>query len=237
MLVKTVCPQCGGRMELDDSRGKVHCPYCGTEIVNLPQKVEITHRIDRTDSANVIVDFASADPSAVMIIAFEWTGVKRVMRNGQTAFVRLPSGRRKVSFNIAGRRYSREIWVADGAVVRINASHFRINHIVIDQPPHPKPVPAPAKVKKRSEPKRSAPISEKKAKEPSKGPGALSVVSLILVLAVLPAPVGTFLGARDIVVGPEKPHALSVISVVLGSIISSILLMFTVMIAAALMRS
>ncbi len=46
MFVKIECPNCGANMEVEEGRERLHCKYCGFEIVNLTDKKEITQNIN-----------------------------------------------------------------------------------------------------------------------------------------------------------------------------------------------
>lgn len=56
MLVKIQCPNCGANMEIDDSKEKLHCKYCGFEIVNLSDKKEVTQNINVSGTIRHVYD-------------------------------------------------------------------------------------------------------------------------------------------------------------------------------------
>lgn len=70
MLIRTTCPQCNGVMEVDDSRDRVFCPYCGTQLVNFAQKLEVSgqikHVIDRSGDPNLYISYATINQAITM---------------------------------------------------------------------------------------------------------------------------------------------------------------------------
>lgn len=247
MIVKMQCPQCGAQMEFDDSRDVIFCSYCGNRIANVAQKVNITqnvnvtgtvtHVADRSNEPNVLIDFASTDPSAALTVSFSTTKIRRVVYNGQTAALRLPSGPCDVFLGFAGKSYRRSIYVVETAPVRINASMVRGREIVIDQPPYMVPppyVPDQTREARPAEAPRTAPQAANPAAESNSTPGAkaslLAILGFVLSLTYYLSPIGAALCGADFVKNKERPHGLSVAGIVIGVIM-------TVVLIASLFRS
>ena len=55
MLVELICPKCGGKMEVDSSREKCFCTFCGAEVVNMAQKIDINQVKAHQDKKNAIL--------------------------------------------------------------------------------------------------------------------------------------------------------------------------------------
>lgn len=45
MIVVLTCPNCNAQMEIDENRQFIFCQYCGTKVVNLAQKVEMSGQV------------------------------------------------------------------------------------------------------------------------------------------------------------------------------------------------
>ena len=146
MLVKLQCPHCGASMEVNDSQDKVFCSYCGTEIANLKERIEITqnvnmsgtvrHVMDRSNDPNLYISYASAVPNVVMVVRIVDTGKKNTYLNGQTQTYHLSKGSHTIVLKIGKRNYERTIIIPeDNSPVRINAAYTgRVAEITIDQP-------------------------------------------------------------------------------------------------------
>lgn len=222
MLVQMECPQCGAKLEIDETRERAFCSYCGAELINFTERVEINqninvsgtviHKADRSNEPNVIIDFATSDLTVAMIVAFSTSKIKRNLTNGQTAALRLPLGQCKVDFNIGERSYSRTIWVVEEAPVRINASHFGHNEIDIEQPAHP-------------EPKQDQHV------ESADTPTGLSKTAFILALfGVFPPAI--ILASIDIAKNKERPHRLSIAALVIA-VVYLFVIVFSVILASS----
>ncbi len=146
MLVKLKCPQCGASMQIDDSQERVFCIYCGTEIANLKEKIEITqnvnysgtvrHVIDRSNDPNLYISYATAVPTVVMVVRIVETGQKNTYLNGQSQTYHLSQGQHTIVLKIGKKNYNRTIIIPeDNTPVRINAAYTgRRAEITIDQP-------------------------------------------------------------------------------------------------------
>ena len=226
MLIKLVCPQCGGKMDIDDSREKAFCLFCGTELINFSQKVDITqninvsgtviHKMDRSEDANLYIEFSSSDPRALMVISFDKTKVKKVIHNGQTGTMKLPLGTYIATMDLAGKRYRREITIVDYAPVRINASSFGRREIVIDQPQ--------ASTGQKMQEQAAKP--EQTARGPK--PSGYSIAGFIFSLTLYFSIVGIILAAIDLVKVKDKPHGLSVAAIIIGAVFTLFLVILLI---------
>lgn len=222
MLVKLICPQCGGKMEIDDSQEKAYCTFCGAELANLTQKIDITQTVnvtgtvvtknDRSNEPNLIIDFSCEEPNGRMVITFNNTKMKRVINNGQTASMRLPLGHCVAEMDLAGRSYKRDLWIVEDAPVRINASAFGRREIVIEQPPYKEPEPV-AQANGQQAPVQQAPAA------PRAKPHPFSVVGFILSLTVIAGVVGLVFGILGLIKSKnERPKTLAVLAIVFGAV-------------------
>jgi DNA-directed RNA polymerase subunit RPC12/RpoP len=146
MLVKMQCPHCGANMDVNDELDMVVCTYCGSKIANLKQKVEVTqnvnvsgvvkHVMDRSNDPNLIISYATTNPSVVMVVRIVQTGQKNTYLNGQTQTYHLQAGMYQIVLKIGKKNYERTIVIpADNSPVRINAAFIgRRAEITIDQP-------------------------------------------------------------------------------------------------------
>lgn len=199
-------------MEIDDSKDKAFCPYCGQEIVNFHQKIDINQKVDvtgtvvtkadRTNEPNLEIEFSSSDPKAVMVIAFSNNRMRRVINNGQSASMHLPLGHTVAVMNLAGKKYKRNIWIVEEAPVRINASAFGRRDIVIDQPPY-----------------QNASGGKTSGGSTGEKPSKLSVAAFVLALTVIGAPIGLVLGIISLI-KKDKSKKLGLAGTIIGGVIT-----------------
>lgn len=62
MLIKVQCPNCGTNMEVDGGQTKLHCKYCGCEIVSLKEKSEITQNVNVSGTVKHVHEYEKEDP-------------------------------------------------------------------------------------------------------------------------------------------------------------------------------
>lgn len=139
MLIRTTCPQCNGVMEVDDSRDRIFCPYCGTQLVNAVQKVEVSgeirHIIDRTDEPNFYLTYGSTNQAVSMNAKLLPDGAVNTYVTGQAASHRLEQGFHEIRIRVGNRQYLRKFYIReDNAPVRINVVFDGSVHINIEQP-------------------------------------------------------------------------------------------------------
>lgn len=53
MLVTMKCPSCAADLEIDNAREFMFCQYCGTKIVNLTEKVEVSGSVTIDNTATI----------------------------------------------------------------------------------------------------------------------------------------------------------------------------------------
>ena len=230
MLVKLICPQCGGKMEVDENQEKAFCSFCGAELVNLTQKIDISQTVnvtgtvvtkaDRSHEPNLIIDFSCEEPDGRMIISFDNTKMKRVINNGQTASMRLPLGHCVAEMDLAGRSYKRDLWIVEDAPVRINASAFGRREIVIEQPPYEEPKPQ----------NQEAVAQKPTVQEPTRRPLALSIVAFVLSLTFYASPVGLILGIISLVKSKQRIRVFAILAIVFGAVLSLILFIYAMVV-------
>ena len=230
MLVKAICPQCQGQMEMDELQEKMKCPYCGTEVYNLAQKTELSgqvqhnvsgtvehlgrvaydvsgtvrHVVDRSSEPNLYISYATINYSVNMVSRIVSTGQKNSYIDGQTATFHLPKGRQEIVLKIGKKNYNRVIYIPENnEPVRINASFNGRAHIDIDQPPVTDANGQPVAVNS------------------SIRNSALSIIAFIASLSFYFAPIGLILGIIDKIRNkPNQKHGLAVAAIIIGGIIT-----------------
>lgn len=209
MLIKLVCPQCSGQMEVDDSRENIFCTYCGTKIVNVPQKVEFSY--DRSNDPNLYISYASTEQRVIMVTRIVSNGQKNTYINGQSASFHLPKGKHTIVLKIGKINYNRDIFIPeDNSPVRINASFNGRAHIDIDQPYYTDTTTGEKVNKVATNDMPMAPFA---------------IIAFILSLTYYLSPFGIALGIYDKVKGDKtKRHTLSVAAIVIGIIMTLSLL-------------
>ena len=224
MLKELICPQCGGKMEVDEEKEKAYCIYCGSELVNFHQKIdinqninvsgEVTAKLDRSNEPNLIIDFSCEDPSGRMIITFNNSKMKRVINNGQTVEMRMPLGHTVAIMDLAGRSYKRDIWIVEKAPVRINASAFGRREIVIEQPDYQ--VPGNAQTNNQN-----TQVQQVRGPEDPSKPLGMSVAAFILSVIVIGFPVGLPLGIVSLILSikQKKKKGFSIAAIIISAVI------------------
>ena len=130
MLVDMMCPNCRAKLQFDDSKEVVFCPYCGEKINR-----SFSHMQSGPDQPNVFISYSSINPAVRMVTRIVSTGVKNTYANGQTMSFRLAPGPQTIVLKIGRKNYARNIVVpSDNTPVRIYASFNGRAQIAIDQP-------------------------------------------------------------------------------------------------------
>lgn len=228
MLVKLQCPHCGASMEVSDSQDRVFCSYCGTEIANLKEKIEITqninmsgtvrHVMDRSNEPNLFISYATAVPSVAMVVNVVDSGIKNTYLNGMSQTYHLSQGQHTVVLKIGKKNYNRTIIIpADNSPVRINAAFTGRNaEITIDQP-HltQQDIAASRQVK---------PVAKTEKKRQS----ALAIISFVLSFLLYAAFVAVPLAVLDLILSKkdkEHSHGLAIAALIIGTIMSFSMIM------------
>lgn len=195
MLVNLICPQCGGKMEVDDSKEKAFCTFCGAELANFHQKIDINQNVnlsgtvttkqDRSLEPNLYIEFSAEEPDAKMIITFDNNKMKRVILNGHSASMRLPLGHCVAKMDLAGKSYKRDLYIVEQAPVRVNASAFGRREIVIEQPDYEIVQPKQNGVQSVNKPQTNGEPKKKKWWIP------LIIIGGVLLLGIIGAIAGT----------------------------------------------
>ena len=151
MLVNLKCPNCGAPTQIDERRQFIFCQFCGTKIVNMPQRYEyninqninqnvvhsgtVTHRMDRSGQPNLYINFGSSKQEVGMVVKIKTTKEKSHFVNGQTLTYHLAPGEHAIALKIGKINYNRKIFIPPNNMpVRIYASWNGRAHITIDQP-------------------------------------------------------------------------------------------------------
>ncbi len=221
MIIKMVCPRCGASMELDEKQETVTCSHCGYQEVYVPEKIEVTHRIDRANEPNLYISYHTSNPAVHMVTRIVSTGQKNTYVDGQEMSFHLPSGEQLVVLKIGKKNYNRKIVIPpDNQPVRISASFSGRANIGIDQPSYTdggdstgasagKGVSGTAAIRKR--------------------PSGLSIAAFILSLTFFLSPAAVLLGGADLFLSRKRSddrhhHGLSVAAVIIGLILSVVLI-------------
>lgn len=228
MLVKMQCPHCGANMEIDDSREKIFCSFCGTEIANLKEKIEITqninmsgtvmHVMDRSNDPNLYISYATAVPNVVMVVRIVDTGTKNTYLNGQSQTYHLRKGQHSIVLKIGKKNYNRTIIIPeDNTPVRINAAYTgRRAEITIDQPNV-----TMTNTVTGQQTQLVAAASKKKQ-------SVLAIISFILSFLLHAAFVAVPLAILDLILGKKDKdhgHGLSIAALIIGTIMCSVIIM------------
>ncbi|GEM_PF-1143102 len=206
MLIKMICPRCGASLEIDDRQEIMTCKYCGYQQANLSEKVEVTHKIDRSNDPNLYISFNTSNPSVQMVTRIVSTGQKNTYVNGQSMSFHLPAGRHEIILKIGKKNYSRTIVIPeDNQPVRISASFSGRANIGIDQPNY------------GTAGGKAVPLNAKKKQS------VFGIIGFILSLTMYLSPIGLALGILDLVRSkkdPDHSHGLGIAAVIIGAVLS-----------------
>ena len=209
MLITMVCPQCGGQMQIENNQDHIFCPYCGTRIENVAQRVEVSgtvhHVMDHTGEPNLIISYGSTHRDVVLVTRIVETGEKNTMVSGQRMSYHLSQGRHQIVLKIGNINYNRTIYIPrDNSPVRIVCSYNGRASISIDQPSG-----TPAEAAAVQEAMRVKTMS------------ALAIVAFVLSLSYYGSPVGAALGIVDLVRKDEDhTHGLAIAAIVIGALVT-----------------
>ena len=198
MLVKTVCPQCNGIMEVDDSKDRIFCPYCGTQLVNAVQKIEVSgevkHVIERTDQPNFYITYGSTNQALSMSAKLLPNGTVNTYVTGQAASHRLEPGFHEIRIRVGNRQFIRKFYIReDNAPVRISVVFDGYIHINIEQPEFTNPDGTRGVIDNRD------PVIH----------NGLSNVAFIFSFIPFLAPVSIILAVIDLIIKKKKKKQLS----------------------------
>ncbi|MBR6321887.1 MAG: DUF4352 domain-containing protein [Lachnospiraceae bacterium] len=214
MLVKMICPRCGASLEIDDAESMMTCKYCGYQQANLTEKVEVTHKVDRSNEPNLCITYNTINPNVQMVTRIVSTGQKNTYVNGQTMTFHLPAGPQEVILKIGKKNYSRNIVIPeDNQPVRISASFSGRANIGVDQPTYQ--VTAP-----------DGTVRNVTGEVPKKKQSVFGIIGFILSLTMYLSPVGLALGIVDTIrakKNPDHAHGLAKAAIVIGGILTIVL--------------
>lgn len=140
MLVKMTCSQCGAGLEMGDDQSFMICPFCGSKVANLSQRVEIkqdvkvSHTVDKYPNASAVIRYNSSKADSTMLYRID-RGGKCGIRPGQERELVLTPGVHTAHIKIGSRNYHRDFIVPNyHAVVIIECDWFAHAEINIIQP-------------------------------------------------------------------------------------------------------
>ncbi len=227
MLIQLKCPQCGASMEMDEEQDRIRCPFCGSEVANMKEKIEITknvtmsgtvrHVMDRSNEPNLYISYTSAVPSVVMVVRMDDAGIRNTFLNGQTQTYHLQQGQHSLVLKIGSNNYSRTIVIPeDNVPVRINASFTgRRAEIMIDQPNVGNTGSATGQ-------------SQQAINVDKRRQSALAIISFVLSFLAYAAFAAVPLAVLDLVLSKkdkEHKHGLAIAALIIGSIMSIIMIL------------
>lgn len=228
MLVKMKCPHCGANMEVNDALDTIMCTYCGSKIANLKERIEVTqnvnvsgvvkHIMDRSNDPNLIISYATTNPSVVMVVRIVKTGQKNTYLNGQTQTYHLQAGVHQIVLKIGKKNYDRTIVIpADNSPVRINATfNGRRAEITIDQPNVTVTDPVTGRQ------------SQQMITQNNKKQSVLAIISFILSFLLHAAFLAVPLAILDLVLSKKDKdhrHGLAIAALIIGTIMCFVIIM------------
>lgn len=222
MLLVTKCPNCGAEMEVDDSKNELNCPFCGSRIVNMAQRYEVTqninqnvvvtHKMDHSNEPNLVINYTSSNIGVMMVTRIVATGQKNTYQNGQTMTFRLAPGKHLIVLKIGNKNYNREIYIGEQQV-RINASYNGRAYINIDQPQANLPYCSPST---NIPVQNNAPVADAGAGRQS----GLGIAAFVLSLST--GIFGLILGIIDLYLKAKnkdnKRHGLAIAAIIVGGV-------------------
>ena len=221
-------------MQVDGNREKVFCTYCGTQIINLKDRLEITqnvnmsgtvrHVLDRSNEPNLYISYATAVSTVAMVVRIVETGQKNTYLNGQSQSYHLRKGVQTIVLKIGKKNYNRTIIIPDdNSPVRISAIYTgRRAEIAIDQPNVSNNDPI------YRDSQQIIQQSQRKIQSP------LAIISFVLSLLVYTSPIGLILAIIDLIRSKHKndneyAHGLSVAGLVIGSVVSVVIMLYSIL--------
>lgn len=223
MLVNMTCPRCGAQMEVDSTTEFIFCQFCGTQIMNVPQRYDINQtlnivqHIDRSNEPNLFISYASVNPSVLMVTRIAETGQRATYVNGQTLTFHLSPGKYVVVLKIGRINYNRTIYIPeDNTPVRINASFSGRANIWIDQPPYT------VSTLDHQMMNSSSSYSQMQDTAPALKKSPWSIVAFVLSFLFYTSPIAVVLGILDLSVfkRQDRNHKLSIAAIAIGTSIS-----------------
>ena len=135
MLVKMQCSNCGAQLEVDNNCDVFFCKHCGTKMVNLAEKIEISHKITDANADNVSIVFSSLRPELRITSSVTDTGRQDVLTHGDTIGFRLNVGWHEIVFTYGGWSQKETIYIReDNALVKISVSFTGRWNVSVSQP-------------------------------------------------------------------------------------------------------
>lgn len=238
MIINMKCPSCGATMQFDDTKSVMDCPYCGGQVANIAEQLNITQNVnvsgtvvhvqDRSNDPNLFITYNTNNPSVLMVSRIVDTGVKGSYVNGQTQSYHLSQGPHTVVLKIGKKNYSREIVIpSDNQPVRIYASFTGRAQISVDQPNIPVPQASSSSGDSVSAQTATAYV-QPAPKDPGKPKSPMSILAFILSLTFYLSWAGAALGAVEIFVldkKKDKNQIFSYIAMGIGTIMTLCLIL------------
>lgn len=212
MIINMKCPSCGATMQFDDTKSVMDCPYCGGQVANIAEQVNITQNVnvsgtvvhvqDRSNDPNLFITYNTNNPSVGMISRIVDTGAKGSYVNGQTLSYHLSQGPHTVVLKIGKKNYNRDIVIPpDNQPVRIYASFNGRAQISVDQP---NVSVTQTSDSNGNQVQSSVSYTPPAPKAPGKPKSPLSIVAFILSLTYYLSWAGAGLGAVEVFVLDKK---------------------------------
>ena len=206
MLVETTCPKCGAKMHIEETRDSLTCPYCGTQIVNLSERV--VH--DYAGKPNLHVEFKATDPAVSLVVSIDEGNNSILVKNGEKTDVFLEKGVHLAGFRIGGKSYKRTFVIReDNAPVKIRVSQGSSgNQIYVEQPPLSAA---------EQEAQRTRSEQEKQS--------GLGIAAFVLSCTGFLSFLGVALGLFDLIKGDQtRKHTFAKVAVIVGAIFTFVMI-------------
>ena len=202
MLIETKCPNCGAKMHVEDTRDSLTCPYCGTQLVNLSERV--VH--DYENKPNLHVEFRASDPAVSLVLAIDEGNNSFLVKDGEKTDIFLEKGVHLAKFRIGKMSYKRTFVIReDNAPVNIRVSHNNGENQIFMQQPALSEVEQEAKTLRTEQEKQSG----------------LGIAAFVFACTMFLSFIGVGLGIYDLVKGdPNRKHTFAKIAVIVGGIMT-----------------
>ena len=202
MLIETKCPNCGATMHVEDTRDSLTCPYCGTQLVNLSERV--VH--DYEGKSNLYVEFNAPGIGGALTLTIDEGGNSILIGNGEKKSVFLEKGVHLAGFRFGKRSYKRTFVIReDNAPVKIVVSQgTNENHIYIEQPA----------ITEEQEAAKNLRLDQEKQ-------SGLGIAAFVFSCTMFLSFVGVILGVIDLVKGdPNRKHTFAKIAIIVGGVMT-----------------
>ena len=202
MLVEAKCPNCGAVMQVDDTLDSLTCPYCGTQIVNLSERV--IH--DYEGKPNLYVEFADGYLGSSAVVTIDGGNNSFTAIRGKATSVTLEKGVHLAKIRFGKKSYLRTFVIRkDNAPVKFILSDDNSqNHIYIEQP---------ALSEEEQEAKDQRLEQEKQSR--------LGIIAFVFSCTMFLSFIGVILGIIDLQKRePVRKHTFAKIAIIVGGVLT-----------------